>query len=90
MSRYEDRTDPWRVKALRHRIEHHNHINGVCDLINNPKNLGWKPDECYIDTNWYDPEMRCSCNLCSMGMKELGRKKRRAGKREARDWEDWY
>lgn len=90
MSKYEDRTDPWRVKARRHRVEHHNHVNGVCELLANPDNLGWSRDECYIDCNWYDPEMRCSCSMCSEGLKEDGRKKRRAGKRAARDWEDEY
>lgn len=90
MSKYEERTDPWYVKARRHRIEHHDHRNGVCEISTNPDNCGFKSDECYIDIDPYDPESRCSCRMCSTGLKEHGRKKRRAGKREANNWEDWY
>lgn len=90
MSKYEDRTDPYDVKARRHRRERHDHRNGVCELLADPNNVGFKADECYIDCNWYDPEMRCSCSMCSTGLKEEGRKNRREGRRQARDWRREY
>lgn len=86
VSKYEDRTDPYDVKARRHRRESHDHRNGICELIAEPDRVGWKDGECNLECNWYDPEMRCSCAMCSMGMKEEGRRKRYDGRRQARDW----
>lgn len=91
MSKYEDRTDPYAVKARRHRRERHDHRNGVCELQADPNNIDpgrpWG-SKCFLDVNWFDPEMRCSCKMCSAGLKEINRKKRYAGRREARDWKE--
>ena len=87
MGNFEDRTDPYRVKARRHRLEHHDHRDGMCDLLSEPDRVGWRDGECFLEADYHNPEMRCSCDLCSAGAKEEGRKKRHAGKREARDWD---
>jgi hypothetical protein len=90
MSKYEDRTDPFRVKALRHRVEKHDHRDGVCDLLTGPPRTQWSAGKCYLTCDWNDPEVRCSCDMCSRGLREEGRKRRYEGRAFARDWTKEY
>jgi hypothetical protein len=90
-----DKTAPWRVKGAQRARERHNHIKGYCDLAPREKNgvlpeQYWSATGCYWELDWHDPMLRCSCAMCSEGLKEEGRRKRYAAKREIREQlKDW-
>lgn len=86
MGKYPERTDPYSVKCRRHRREVHDHRNGVCDLLIDPSRTAWVKGECHLATDQNDPEMRCSCALCSWDAPWVTRRARRVGKRQAQDW----
>lgn len=72
-----DKTRPYWVK----KNEYKNHFPRTSDDF--PRT--------YRQYEWWRGEFSCSCpGLCSIGLKEKGRKIRREGKRQARDWHREY
>lgn len=85
-----DKTDPYYIKTKQFHREHHNHINGVCELASNPLNQGWKRGECYIDADLDNPVFRCGCSLCDgsgwgYGPRDMNRRDRKRARKEAHE-----
>lgn len=86
-----DKTRPWHVKMAEHPHEVHNHTNGVCEI------KGKKPSRdltsardgaCYFGPMYWRREFHCGCPICGYDPGGfMKRKERRAGKREARNYE---
>lgn len=67
-----DKTKPYHLKQE----EYRNHFPRTQD--------DWP--RTYRAYQWWRGVFRCSCDMCSQYAKEEGKKRRREGKREARDW----
>lgn len=80
-----DKTRPYDVKVMEHPKEHHDHRNGVCDLgPGYDHDLRFRPGRCYIDAEWWRPEFRCHCGMCSGNAYGYGPKQRNRRLRQAK------
>lgn len=89
-----DKTRPVSQKIKDHPVEWHDHIDGVCELLADPRRQreygpGTSRNQCYLDAQWWRPEYRCCCASCNWPT-DGKRRRRREAKRQTRNWEKDY